>query len=221
MLHTSRLWRRVAERVAGEYPDVTMRHLLVDACAMELLRQPATFDVIVTENTFGDILTDEASMLVGSLGMLPSASLGARRTAHGNFGLYEPIHGTAPDITGQGIANPLASILSVALLLRYSLGLANEADAVELAVIAAIDAGYRTADIARMASSRSAPAPWAMLSLRNSIHERSRTRWHAVKAEVLHSFLRGCIPLTDERLEIILRFFMSQKFARGGFADYL
>ncbi len=148
VLHTSQLWRRVAERVAGDFPDVTMRHVLVDACAMELLRHPAGFDVIVTENTFGDILTDEASMLAGSLGMLPSASLGTRRTEHGWFGLYEPIHGTAPDITGQGIANPLATILSAALLLRHSLGLEQEAAALERAVAAVIAQGYRTADIA-------------------------------------------------------------------------
>jgi 3-isopropylmalate dehydrogenase len=148
VLSCSRLWRRVAERVARDYPDVTLRHLLVDSCAMGLIRQPRDFDVIVTENMFGDILTDEASMLAGSMGMLPSASLGTRATAHGRFGLYEPIHGTAPDITGQGKANPLAAILSVALLLRYSLGLAREAVAVEGAVASVIAAGYRTPDIA-------------------------------------------------------------------------
>ena len=147
VLHTSRLWRRVAERVALDYPAITMRHMLVDACAMELLRHPAGFDVIVTENTFGDILTDEAAMLAGSLGLLPSASLGTRKTAHGTFGLYEPIHGTAPDITGLGIANPLAAILCVALLLRHSFGLTREAAAVEQAVSTALTAGYRTADI--------------------------------------------------------------------------
>lgn len=147
VLHTSKLWRRVADRVASEYPDVTMRHLLVDACAMELMRHPAGFDVIVTENTFGDILTDEAAMLAGSLGLLPSASLGTRQTAHGLLGLYEPIHGTAPDITGRGIANPLAAILCVALLLRHSLGLSDEATSVEHAVIGTLDAGYRTPDI--------------------------------------------------------------------------
>jgi len=148
VLSCSRLWRRVAERVARDYPDVTLRHLLVDSCAMGLIRQPRDFDVIVTENMFGDILTDEASMLAGSMGMLPSASLGTRATAHGRFGLYEPIHGTAPDITGQGKANPLAAILSAALLLRYSLGLAREADAVEGAVASVIAAGLRTPDIA-------------------------------------------------------------------------
>ncbi len=149
VLSCSRLWRRVADRVAGDYPDVAMNHLLVDACSMALIRNPRDFDVIVTENMFGDILTDEASMLAGSLGMLPSASLGTRQTAHGQFGLYEPIHGTAPDITGQGKANPLASILSAAMLLRHSLGLAREADLVERAVRETVAAGYRTADISR------------------------------------------------------------------------
>ncbi|HEU5367152.1 MAG TPA: 3-isopropylmalate dehydrogenase, partial [Ktedonobacterales bacterium] len=148
VLSCSRLWRRVAERVGQEYPDVELRHLLVDACAMDLLRRPAEFDVIVTENMFGDILTDEASMLAGSMGLLPSASLGTRSTAHGQFGLYEPIHGTAPDIAGQGKPNPLAAILSAALLLRHSLNLAAEAAAVERAVEAVIAAGYRTPDIA-------------------------------------------------------------------------
>ncbi len=152
VLSCSRLWRRVASRVAQEYPDVTLRHMLVDACAMALIRNPREFDVIVTENMFGDILTDEASMLAGSLGMLPSASLGMRRTRHGQFGLYEPIHGTAPDIAGQGKANPLAAILSAALLLRHSLSLEAEASAVEDAVRAVIAAGYRTPDIARAGS---------------------------------------------------------------------
>ena len=152
VLSCSRLWRRVASRVAQEYPDVTLRHMLVDACAMALIRNPREFDVIVTENMFGDILTDEASMLAGSLGMLPSASLGTRRTRHGQFGLYEPIHGTAPDIAGQGKANPLAAILSAALLLRHSLSLEAEASSVEDAVRAVIAAGYRTPDIARAGS---------------------------------------------------------------------
>ncbi|WP_052888280.1 3-isopropylmalate dehydrogenase [Thermogemmatispora carboxidivorans] len=147
VLSSSRLWRRVAERVAADYPDVAFEHLLVDACAMHLIRRPASFDVIVTENMFGDILTDEASMLAGSMGMLPSASLGTRRTAHGTFGLYEPIHGSAPDIAGQQKANPIASILSLAMLLRHSLGLEAEAQAVERAVERVIDAGYRTEDL--------------------------------------------------------------------------
>ena len=149
VLSCSRLWRRVADRVHADFPDVELRHLLVDSCAMALIRQPRDFDVIVTENMFGDILTDEASMLSGSMGMLPSASLGARRTRYGQFGLYEPIHGTAPDITGQGKANPLAAILSAALLLRYSLGMKRAAQSLEAAVRRVIAHGYRTADIAR------------------------------------------------------------------------
>jgi 3-isopropylmalate dehydrogenase len=148
VLSSSRLWRQVTDRVAADYPDVKLEHLLVDACAMHLLRRPASFDVIVTENMFGDILTDEASMLMGSMGMLPSASLGTRQTAYGTFGMYEPIHGSAPDIAGQEKANPLAAILSLALLLRYSLGLNEEALAVETAVEAVINAGHRTADLA-------------------------------------------------------------------------
>jgi 3-isopropylmalate dehydrogenase len=143
VLAVSRLWRRTASEVAEAYPDVTLEHLLVDAAAMHLLRSPTDFDVILTSNMFGDILTDEASMLVGSLGMLPSAS----RT-EGNFGVYEPIHGSAPDIAGLGIANPLASILSAAMLLRYSLGLEDEARAVEGAVETVLEEGYRTPDIA-------------------------------------------------------------------------
>jgi 3-isopropylmalate dehydrogenase len=143
VLETSRLWREVAERVCKqEFPDVALSHMLVDACAMQLIRKPADFDVIVTENMFGDILTDEASMLTGSMGMLPSASLG-----EGKRGLYEPIHGSAPDIAGKGIANPYATILSAALLLRHSLGLEAEAIAVESAVGSAIDGGVLTADL--------------------------------------------------------------------------
>ena len=147
VLSSSRLWRSVADKVAAEQPDIALDHLLVDACAMHLIRRPASFDVIVTENMFGDILTDEASMLAGSMGMLPSASLGTRRTAHGLFGLYEPIHGSAPDIAGQDKANPIAAILTAALLLRYSLNLTAEAEAIEAAVTRVIDAGYRTEDI--------------------------------------------------------------------------
>jgi len=144
VLETSRLWRETTERVMKqEFPDVALSHMLVDACAMQLIRKPADFDVIVTENMFGDILTDEASMLAGSMGMLPSASLG-----EGKCGLYEPIHGSAPDIMGKGIANPYATILSVALLLRHSLGLEAEAAAVERAVDAAIDRGVFPVDIA-------------------------------------------------------------------------
>ena len=147
VLSSSRLWRRVATRVAEGYPDITLDHLLVDTCSMQLIRNPKGFDVIVTENMFGDILTDEASMLAGSMGMLPSASLGTRHTAHGLFGLYEPIHGSAPDIAGQDKANPIAAILTAALMLRYSFGLQNEANAIEQAVESVIEAGYRTEDL--------------------------------------------------------------------------
>jgi 3-isopropylmalate dehydrogenase len=144
VLETSRLWRSVASRiVADEFPALELEHMLVDAAAMHLINKPAWFDVIVTENMFGDILTDEASMLAGSLGMLPSASLGATRR-----GLYEPIHGSAPDIAGQGSANPCGMIASVALLLRHSLGLSEEAALVEEAIRAVIAGGARTADIA-------------------------------------------------------------------------
>jgi 3-isopropylmalate dehydrogenase len=144
VLETSRLWRRVAEEMfASEFADLKLEHVLVDAAAMHLLSRPGDFDVIVTENMFGDILTDEASMLVGSLGMLPSASLNET-----GRGLYEPIHGSAPDIAGQGIANPCGTILSAAMLLRHSLGLMSEAAAIEKAVYAAVDSGFRTRDIA-------------------------------------------------------------------------
>ena len=144
VLETSRLWREVATQVVrDEFPDVTLEHQLVDSMAMHLLAKPREYDVIVTENMFGDILTDEASMLAGSLGLLPSASLG-----DGRVGLYEPIHGSAPDIAGKGIANPYATILSAALLLRHSLGLEAEAQCVEKAVSGALDAGHLTADLA-------------------------------------------------------------------------
>jgi 3-isopropylmalate dehydrogenase len=143
VLETSRLWREIVQRVSSDYPDVELTHLLVDNCAMQLVCNPRQFDVIVTENMFGDILSDEAAMLTGSLGMLPSASLGI-----GRFGLYEPIHGSAPDIAGTGRANPLAAILSGAMLLRHSLGQSEAADAVENAVERVLDSGARTADIA-------------------------------------------------------------------------
>ncbi len=150
VLDTSRLWREVVIEVSKAYPDVELSHMLVDNCAMQLVRNPKQFDVIVTENLFGDILSDEASMLTGSLGMLPSASLGSTKTAGGLgiFGLYEPIHGSAPDIAGKGIANPLATILSTALLLRHSLGQDVAALAIETAVAGVLNAGFRTADIA-------------------------------------------------------------------------
>jgi 3-isopropylmalate dehydrogenase len=148
VLATSRLWRTVTDEVATEYPDVALNHQLVDSCAMLLVRRPADFDVIVTENLFGDILSDEAAVLAGSLGMLPSASLGERRTAHGTFGLYEPIHGSAPDISGQDKANPIGTILSAAMLLRLSLGREDAAVAIESAVGRALDDGWRTGDLA-------------------------------------------------------------------------
>jgi 3-isopropylmalate dehydrogenase len=144
VLETSRLWRTTVESVlSAEFADVQLEHMLVDSAAMHLIRKPSSFDVILTENMFGDILTDEASMLAGSLGMLPSASLGA-----GKLGVYEPIHGSAPEIAGRGIANPYATMLSAALLLRHSLGLNDEAAAIEKAVAGSISAGVRTADIA-------------------------------------------------------------------------
>ncbi|WP_406727870.1 3-isopropylmalate dehydrogenase [Streptomyces sp. GD-15H] len=152
VLSSSVLWREVVERVAADHPTVAYEHMLVDACAMRLIRTPSDFDVIVTENLFGDILTDEASMLTGSIGMLPSASLGTRRTAGGTFGLYEPIHGSAPDIAGQDKANPVGAILSGAMLLRHSLGLAREAAAVEEAVAAVVGEGFRTPDLAEPGS---------------------------------------------------------------------
>jgi 3-isopropylmalate dehydrogenase len=145
VLETSRLWRSVVERIVpSEFPDVSFEHMLVDAAAMHLLKRPRDFDVIVTENMFGDILTDEASMLAGSMGLLPSASLGAGERG----GLFEPIHGSAPDIAGRGIANPYAAILSAAMLLRYSLKLQSEAHAVEAAVWRAVEGGVLPADLA-------------------------------------------------------------------------
>ena len=142
VLETSRLWRAVATKVGKDFPDVELEHQLVDSCAMRLVTHPSSFDVIVTENMFGDILSDEAAVLSGSLGVLPSASLGSDA-----LGLYEPIHGSAPDIAGKGIANPLGTILSAAMLLRYSLGWTAQADAIESAVRAALDGGARTKDL--------------------------------------------------------------------------
>jgi 3-isopropylmalate dehydrogenase len=147
VLSSSRLWRQVVEETKPEYPDVTVEHRLVDACAMTLIQRPAVFDVMVTENLFGDILSDEASVLAGSLGMLPSASIGEKRTRHGLHGLYEPIHGSAPDIAGKDMANPIATILSGAMMLRWSLGQPKAAEAIENAVTAVLTEGYRTADL--------------------------------------------------------------------------
>jgi 3-isopropylmalate dehydrogenase len=144
VLETSRLWREVVGRVAPDYPDVALDHLLVDNAAMQLVSRPADFDVIVTENLFGDILSDESAMLTGSLGMLPSASLGA----DGEPGLFEPVHGSAPDIAGQGVANPLATFLSAAMMLRHGLGQPDEAARIESAVDAVLDRGLRTPDLA-------------------------------------------------------------------------
>jgi 3-isopropylmalate dehydrogenase len=148
VLATSRLWRTVAEEVHREYRDVVLEHRLVDSFAMQLITHPAAFDVVVTENLFGDILSDEASVLAGSLGMLPSASLGDRRTARGRFGLYEPVHGSAPDIAGQDVANPVGAIRSAGLLARWSLERPEVANAIDAAVHATLRAGVRTADVA-------------------------------------------------------------------------
>ena len=147
VLATSRLWRKVTEEVHADFPDVELEHRLVDSAAMTLAKWPAGFDVLVTENLFGDILSDEAAVIAGSLGMLPSASIGTRETAYGRHGLYEPIHGSAPDIAGQDLANPLGTILSAAMMLRWSLGRPEAAAAIEAAVDAALDAGYRTKDL--------------------------------------------------------------------------
>jgi 3-isopropylmalate dehydrogenase len=142
VLESSRLWREVASEVARDFADIKLEHQLVDSAAMRLVSQPSAFDVVVTENMFGDILTDEAAVISGSLGLLPSASLG-----QGRLGLYEPIHGSAPDIAGKGIANPLGTVLSAAMLLRHSLGLQQEARTIEQAVEAAIRGGARTIDL--------------------------------------------------------------------------
>ena len=142
VLDSSRLWKKVMHKLADEYPDVELSDMLVDNCAMQIVKNPSQFDVVVTENMFGDILSDEASMITGSIGMIPSSSLGAT-----TCGLYEPIHGSAPDIAGNDLANPIGTILSAAMMLRYSFDMDEEADAIEKAVSSYLDAGYRTADI--------------------------------------------------------------------------
>jgi 3-isopropylmalate dehydrogenase len=147
VLENGVLWRKTVTEIAQQYPDVTLQHLYVDNAAMQLIRNPRGFDVVLAENLFGDILSDEMAMIAGSLGMLPSASLGTRELPTGRFGLFEPSGGTAPDIAGKGIANPIAQILSAAMLLRYSLGQTEAANAIDVAVRQAIDQGYRTGDI--------------------------------------------------------------------------
>jgi 3-isopropylmalate dehydrogenase len=144
VLVVSQLWREVVTRIGQDYPQVQLEHVLVDNCAMALVHKPTHFDTIVTENTFGDILSDEAAILAGSMGMLPSASLGGKG---GRMGLFEPVHGTAPDIAGQGVANPIAAILSASMLLRYSLERGTDADRVDAAVLRVLERGHRTRDI--------------------------------------------------------------------------
>lgn len=147
VLDTSRLWRSVVSRVAADYPDVEYSDMLVDNTAMQLVKNPSQFDVVVTENMFGDILSDEASMITGSIGMIPSASLGDTVTSSGSrLGMYEPIHGSAPDIAGQNLANPIGTILSAAMMLKYSFGMADESDAIERAVNEVLEEGFRTGD---------------------------------------------------------------------------
>ncbi|HLV02200.1 MAG TPA: 3-isopropylmalate dehydrogenase, partial [Acidobacteriota bacterium] len=147
VLESSQLWRTVVSEVAADYPEIELEHILIDNCAMQLIAQPRRFDVLLTNNIFGDILSDEAAMLTGSIGMLPSASLGARAEG-GRVGLYEPVHGSAPDIAGQNKANPLATIASVALLFRYSLDRSDIAEKIEIAIASVLEEGYRTVDIA-------------------------------------------------------------------------
>ena len=150
VLECSQLWRATTDEVSKDFPDVALEHQLVDSMAMHLMTRPRDFDVVLTENLFGDILSDESGVITGSLGMLPSATLG------GKVNLYEPVHGSAPDIAGQGKANPLGAILTAAMLLRHSAGLENEAQAVERAVHSVLEAGYRTSDIARGSAGRAA-----------------------------------------------------------------
>ncbi|MBI2399644.1 MAG: 3-isopropylmalate dehydrogenase, partial [Deltaproteobacteria bacterium] len=150
VLETTELWRKVVIKIGKEYPEVELSHMYVDNCAMQLIRNPRQFDVIVTENTFGDILSDEASMLTGSIGMLPSASIGSEK----NRAMYEPIHGSAPDIAGKGIANPIATILSVAMMLKYSFDMNEASDLIEGAVERVLARGFRTADIMQPGKTR-------------------------------------------------------------------
>jgi 3-isopropylmalate dehydrogenase len=154
VLETSQLWRDVVIEVSAEYPDVALEHMYVDNAAMQLVRNPGAFDVIVTGNLFGDILSDQASMCVGSIGLLASAALGERQTAHGTFGLYEPIHGSAPDIAGKGLANPMATILSAAMMLRHSFGREDDAARIEQAVSSALADGIRGGDLGGSAGTR-------------------------------------------------------------------
>jgi 3-isopropylmalate dehydrogenase len=172
VIATSRLWRTVTSDVGATQPEIRLDHQLVDSCAMLLVKRPADFDVIVTENLFGDILSDEAAVLAGSLGMLPSASLGTRRTAHGTFGLYEPIHGSAPDIAGQDKANPVGTILSAAMLFDSSLGRPDVSAAIEAAVAAALDDGYRTADLVPPGADESAIRRVGTVGMTQAIVER-------------------------------------------------
>jgi 3-isopropylmalate dehydrogenase len=172
VLASSRLWRAVVEELAPDFPDVTIEHRLVDSTAMSLITKPAAFDVIVTENMFGDILSDEASVLAGSLGMLPSASLGERRTEHGVVGLFEPIHGSSPHRAGTDTANPAATILSAAMMLRWSLGQPGAAEAIESAVRWTLDAGIRTNDILGGDDAASGRAPVGTQAFADAVAER-------------------------------------------------
>ncbi len=166
VLETSRLWRKTLEEVSAEYPDVELSHLYVDNAAMQLVVNPKQFDVIVTENMFGDILSDEASIITGSIGLLPSASLGDN-----NFGMYEPIHGSAPDIAGQGKANPIATILSAAMMLRYTFGLYEESNCIEDAVKKALSNGHRTSDISRKGEKASTTSEMGDIIAENIIND--------------------------------------------------